>query len=89
MMSDFWVGTLDYLINVQDVIIMQAGKFSKINKHAGCNKTMQVGIFQKSIVKKSSWLENFQKLINVQDVIRPCRLENFKKLIRTCCMFIR
>ena len=81
--------TLDYLINVQDVIIMQAGKIPKINKHAGCNKAMQVGIFQVSIVKKSSLLENFQKLINVQDVIRPCRLENFKKLIRTCCMFIR
>ena len=83
------MSTLDYLINVQDVIIMQAGKFPKINKRAGCNKAMQVGIFQKSIVKKSSWLENFQKLINMQDVIRPCRLENFKKLIRTCCTFIR
>ena len=81
--------TLDYLINVQDVIIMQAGNLPKINKCAGCNKAMQVGIFQKSIVKKSSLLENFQKLINVQDVIRPCRLENFKKLIRTCCTFIR
>ena len=73
------MGTLDYLINVQDVIIMQAGKFPKINKHAGCNKAMQVGIFQKSIVKKSSLLANFQKLINMQNVIRPCRLEFFKK----------
>ena len=76
-------------LSVQDGISVQAGKFPKINKHAGCNKAMQVGIFQKSIVKKSSWLENFQKIINVQDVIRPCRLENYKKLIRTCCMFIR
>ena len=32
---------------MQDVIIMQAGKFPKIDKHAGCNKAMQVGIFQK------------------------------------------
>ena len=32
---------------MQDVIIMQAGIFPKINKHAGCNKAMQVGIFQK------------------------------------------
>ena len=39
---------------------MQAGNFPKINKRAGCNKAMQVGIFQKSIVKKLSWLENFQ-----------------------------
>ena len=31
---------------------MQAGKFPKINKRAGCNKAMQAGIFQKSIVKK-------------------------------------
>ena len=74
---------------MQDVIIMQAGKFPKINKRAGCNKAMQVGIFQKTIVKKSSLLEISQKLINVQDVIRPCRLENFEKLIRKCCMFIR
>ena len=43
--------TLDYLINVQDVIIMQAGNFPKINKRAGCNKAMQVGIFKKSILK--------------------------------------
>ena len=68
---------------------MQAGKISKINKRAGCNKAMQVGIFQKTIVKKSSLQENFPNLINMQDVIRPCRLENFEKLIRTCCMFIR
>ena len=74
---------------MQDVIITQAGKFPKINKRAGCNKAMQVGIFQKSIVKKSNLLENFQKFINVQDVIRPCRLENLEKLIRTCFMFIR
>ena len=33
---------------------MQVGKFSKINKPAGCNKAMQVGIFQISILKKSS-----------------------------------
>ena len=69
------LSTLDYLINVQDAIIMQAGKIPKINKHAGYNKAMQAGFFQKSIVKKSSWLENFQKLINMQDVIRPRRLE--------------
>ena len=55
----------EYPIKVQDVIIMQAAKIPKINKRAGCNKAMQVGIFQKSIVKKSSLLEIFQKLINV------------------------
>ena len=46
--------TLDYLISVEDVIIMQAGNFPKIDKHAECSKAMQVGIFKKSIVKKSS-----------------------------------
>ena len=82
-------GTLDYKINVQDVIIIQAGKFPKINKHAGCNKAMQVGIFQTSIVKYSICVENIPNLINVQDVIRPCRLECCKKLIRMCCTFMR
>ena len=52
----------------------------KIDKHAECNKTMQVGIFQKSIVEKSILLGNFLKLIYVQDAIRPCRLENSKKI---------
>ena len=74
-------GTLVYLIIVQDVINVQAGKIPKMNKRAGCNKTVQVGIFQKSIVKKLCRLEKFLKLINVQDVIRPCRLDFFKKLI--------
>ena len=69
--------TLEYLINVQEVIIVQAGKFPKINKRAGCNKAVQAGIFQKSIVKKPCRLEKFPKLINVQDVIRLCRLEFF------------
>ena len=39
--------TLVYLIIVQNGINVQAGKFPKINKRAGCNKTMQVGISQK------------------------------------------
>ena len=50
------MSTQEYIVNVQDVIIMQAGNFSKFDKRAGCIKAMQVGIFQKSIVKKSSWL---------------------------------
>ena len=43
--------TLEYLINVQDVIIMQAGRFYRINKCAGGNESMQVVIFQNSLVK--------------------------------------
>ena len=60
---------------------MQSGNFSEINKRAGCNKAVQVGIFQKSIVKKLYKKEKFQKLINVQEVIRLCRSDIFKKLI--------
>ena len=86
----FTGGTLTYLIIVQDVINVQAGKFPGINKRAGCNKAVQVGIFQESIVKKTCRLEKFQKLINVQDVIRPCRLDFFKKIIkRAACLLDR
>ena len=60
MISDFWVGTLEYLINVQEVINMQVGKISKINKRAGGNKAVQVGIFQKSIVKNHKKRKNFR-----------------------------
>ena len=56
-------------------------KFQKTNKHAGGNKAMQVGIFQNSLVKNHKKWKNLKKIINVQEVIRPCRLEIFKKLI--------
>ena len=45
--------TLEYLINVQEVINMQAGFFPRIDKRAGCNKAVQVGFFQKLLVKES------------------------------------
>ena len=54
------VCTLEYLINVQEVINMQAGKISKIDKRAGGNKAVQVGIFQKSIVKNHKIWKNFK-----------------------------
>ena len=50
-----------HLIIVQDVINVQAGKIPKIIKRAGCNKTVQVGIFQKSIEKKLCRLEKILK----------------------------
>ena len=44
---------------------MEVLKYSRLsNKRAGCNKAIQVGMFQISIVKKSSLLEIFQKLIH-------------------------
>ena len=45
--SVYLLGTLGYLINMQEVINMQAGKISKIDKRAGGNKAVQVGIFRK------------------------------------------
>ena len=60
---------------------MQAGNFSRINKRAGGNKAMQVGIFQNSLVKNHKKWKNLKKIINVQEVIRPCRLEIFTKLM--------
>ena len=41
----YWC-TLVYLIIVQDGINVQDGKIAKINKRAGWNKAVQVGIFQ-------------------------------------------
>ena len=43
--------TLVYLIIVQDGINMQAGKILKINKRAGWNKAVQVGIFHSLLVR--------------------------------------
>ena len=51
--------TLEYLINMQEVINMQAGQISKFSKRAGGNKAVQVGIFQKSIVKIHKKWKNF------------------------------
>ena len=45
--------TLGYLMYVQEVVNMQGGNFSTINKRAGCNNAVQAGIFQKLVVKKS------------------------------------
>ena len=56
-----YISTLVYLINMQEVIIMQAGYFSRINKHAGGNKAMQVGIFQNSLVKNHKKWKNLKK----------------------------
>ena len=43
--------TLTYRIIVQDGINVQAGKIPKINKRAGWNKAVQVGIFHFLLVK--------------------------------------
>ena len=66
---------------MQDGINMQDGTFLKINKRAGWNKAVQVGIFQKLLLWNTLLAGNFPKLINVQDGIRVCRLDFFKKLI--------
>ena len=73
--------TLVSLIIVQDGINVQAGKILKINKRAGWNKAVQDGIFHFSLMKIHIQAQNFPNLINVQNGIRPCRMEFFKKLI--------
>ena len=74
--------TLVSLIVVQDGINVQAGKIPKINKRAGWNKAVQVGIFHFLLMQNKVLAQNYPKLINVQDGIRACRLEFCKKLIR-------
>ena len=73
---------------MQDGINVQDGKIPKINKRAGWNKAVQVGIFQKLLLWKTLLAENFPKLINVQDGIRVCRLEFFKKLISCAALLL-
>ena len=65
-------------MNVQEVIKMQDGNLSRINKDAGCNKVVQVGFFQQLVVKNHKNWKKFQKLINLQEGIRLCRLDFFK-----------
>ena len=67
---------------VHDGINVQDGKFLKINKRAGWNKAVQVGIFHFLLMQNKVLAQNYPKLINVQDGIRACRLEFCKKLIR-------
>ena len=43
MMHNLYVGTLEYLIKIEDVIIKQVGKFSETNKRARCNNRGCVG----------------------------------------------
>ena len=70
-----------YLLTLVYLIIVQDGKFLKFNKGEGWNKAVQVEIFQKLLLWKTLLAGNFPKLINVQDGIRVCRLDFFKKLI--------
>ena len=80
-MSDMSVTLVSQII-VQLGIKVQVGKISKINKSAGWNKAVQVGIF--GIHYNDLWFfpKNLKILIKVQVGIRACRLENFEKLIR-------
>ena len=74
--------TLTYQIIVQDGINVQIDKSHKINKHAGWNKAVQVGIFHFLQMQNKVLAQNYPKLKNVQDGIRACRLEFCKQLIR-------
>ena len=56
---------------------MQVGKISKINKSAGWNKAMQVGILKNLLLQIMVFAYKSQNLIRVQVGIRACRLEVF------------
>ena len=57
-MQPCWSGTLTYRIIVQDGINMQVDKFLKINKRAGWNKTVQVGIFHFLLMQNKVLAQN-------------------------------
>ena len=74
--------TLAYLIILQDVINVQAGKFPEINKCAGwnlsriyCEKTMKAG--KVSEINKRAGCN------------MAVQVGFFQRIIKTCCMFIR
>ena len=64
-------------IIVQVGLKVQVGKISKINKSAGWNKAIQVGILGNLLLQIMVFAYKSQDLIKVQVGIRACRLENF------------
>ena len=58
-----------------NILINNSGENNKKSKCAGPNK--------------SAGCKIFQKLINVQDQIRACRLEKIQKINKRACTFIR
>ena len=87
MMHNLYVGTREYLIKIQDVIIKQVGEFSETNKRARCNKIRPCRLesFQKSIVKNSYGQEKFHR----EGCNKTVQGGIFKRIIKTCCMFIK
>ena len=67
--------TLVSQIIVQVGIKVQVGKISKINKSAGWNKAVQVGILENLLLQIMVFAAKSQNLIKVQVGIRVCRLE--------------
>ena len=60
---------------------MQVGKFSKISKHAGGNKAVQVGIFRKPIVKKIIKNGKFSKINKRVGGNKAVQVGNFQILV--------
>ena len=59
---------------------MEAGNLSRIDKPARCKKVVKVGFFRKLLVNTIE-MGQISKSINLQDVIRLCRLEIFKRIM--------
>ena len=73
-------GTLDYLIKVQDLIIMQAWDFSKIDKCAGSNKAMLVGFFFSNDSKEIELARNFPKSNKRAGCNKTLQVRSFSKI---------
>ena len=68
---------------------MQAGNFSRINKRAGGNNAVQVGIFQNSLVKNhKKWKKNW-KINKRAGGNKGVQVGNFQKNNNLCSTFIR
>ena len=75
------VSTLEFLINLQELIIIQAGKFPKITNCAGCDKAMQVAI-RYSKINLAGKFSRFVKRA-------ACKITMQVGIIRSCSEFIR
>ena len=60
---------------MQDGIKVQGGQIFEINKHANGIRTRRLEFCQFYYYKFKIMLEKFQKLINMEDGIRPCRMD--------------
>ena len=74
---------------MQDGINVQVGKITKINKRAGWNKAVQVGIFHFFISKNKGFGLKFPKINKRAGWNKAVQDGIFQKINKICCMIIR